>query len=68
MKIDKRLRNLLMKQSETLMLSRTKCSYMDEVYEFDELTADEIEVWRLKIMKLIDKPSFWTTILKKLQL
>ena len=67
MKVDKTIRNLLQRQSETLMLSRTKCSYRDSVYEFEENTAEEVEAIRMNLIKQLDKKTFIGMLLDKLK-
>lgn len=67
-KIDKNLRNLVMKQAETLMLSRTHCVYMGETYHFDEVTPDEIEEQCMKLLGIINKKSWAKIVLEKLRL
>lgn len=57
-----------MQQANTLMLSRTKCSFMGDIYEFDEVTDDEALVYALKIARALDKKTFIGTILQKLRI
>lgn len=47
--IDKTLRNLLLSQEATLVLSPGKCSYKGNVYVYEPFTIDEIEAKRLEI-------------------
>lgn len=66
MKIGNRLRDVLMKQSETLMLSPTKGLYMGEIYTFKAVTEEEFEGVRMELLKLIDKKSWAEELFKKL--
>jgi hypothetical protein len=66
-KIGIQLRYLVLGQSETLMLSRTKCEYRGEIYTFDEPTEDDIELIRLRLIKSLDKKNYLKELLDKLK-
>ncbi len=65
--IDKTLRNLLLSQEATLVLSPGKCSYRGNVYVYEPFTIDEIEAKRLELLRLVNKKEFFIAILDKLR-
>lgn len=66
MKIKNRLRDLLLRQPETLMLSREKAIYDGETYTFNPVTAEEIEFMRMDLLKIIDNKSWAKTLFEKI--
>jgi hypothetical protein len=66
MKINKSLRNLIMKQSECLMLSGTSCVYQGTEYTFEKVSSVEVEELRMKILKELDKEAWADVLLKRL--
>lgn len=56
--IGKLLRNLLIRQPETIMLARNKCIYFSEVYTFQPLTDDECQTFVLEVQKIVSPPTF----------
>lgn len=65
--IDKTLRNLLLTQEATLILSPGKCSYRGNVYIYEPFTIDEIEAKRLELLRFVNKKEFFIAILDKLR-
>ena len=41
-KINNKLRDLLLEQTQTLLLSQTKATYYNEIYTFNRLTKKEL--------------------------
>lgn len=66
MKINKDIRNLLTRQSETHMLDRASCVYKGKKYTFEPFTNEECEELRLTLLKSLDEKSwardFWDKI------
>lgn len=65
--IDKTLRNLLLTQEATLILSPGKCSYRGNIYVYEPFTIDEIEAKRLELLRFVNKKEFFIAILDKLR-
>lgn len=63
MKVNKDIRDLLLKQSEAFMTSRSSCIYLGRKYTFPVPTDAEIEELRMKLLKNIDEKSYFKQIL-----
>lgn len=61
MKVNKHLRNLLMEQSETVMLSRSECYYLGTRYTFTPVVQKDTDVRVAEIRKALDldAPKKW---------
>lgn len=66
MKIGKNLRNLVMRQSETYMISPRQCIYITEKYEFEPVTRDEFLAAGDAILKLLDERSWVKRLMDRL--
>lgn len=62
MKVDKNIRNLLLGEDETHMVSASACIYLGQKYTFDPINDTEREEMRLNLVKLINKKS-WAKII-----
>lgn len=66
MKIGNNLRNLVMRQSQTYMLSRSKAEYLGEIYTFNPVTSDEVQAFIQRTVERISPPIFINNLKKLL--
>lgn len=66
MKIGNRLRDLLMRQSETYMVDSRNAIYFDEKYSFKEVTEDEFLAQADHIRKLLVERDWAKDTIKRL--
>lgn len=67
MRIDNNLRNLIMRQPETVMLSRTRCDYFGYIYTFMGVTDDEIDAQIMALLRIVNKKSWAAAVLDRLR-
>lgn len=66
MRIGNNLRDLLMGQEETVMLSRTKCDYLGEKYHFNRVTWDDQIKRIVLIAKFVNQKSWLQKLFDKI--
>lgn len=66
MRIGKQLRNLVMREAETVMLSRTSCIYLGEKYTFSPVTKDELVAHVDGLAKALDDRTWSKRLIDRL--
>lgn len=66
LKIGKMLRNLLIQQEQTAMLSRTKASYFGETYTFDAVTREEWDEMVFRALRFLDTKRWYQAVIDRL--
>ena len=64
MKVDKQIRNLLLKQSETRVVDSKHCIYLGSSYSYPKITGVEREMFRLELEKALEPKKYWINQLK----
>jgi hypothetical protein len=59
MKVNKNLRDLLMEQTETVMLSPIECDYFGTKYQFIPTTWKDIQKRQEIIIRLLETKKWW---------
>jgi hypothetical protein len=66
MKVDKNIRNLLFKQSETLVIDFKHCIYLGETYSYPKMTRLESQTCLIELDKIINPKNYLIDRLKRI--
>lgn len=64
MRIGKKLRDLVLRQSETFVFSRNSCDYMGERYSYTPVTKEEVQKTVNHLLDLINPKKHWWEVWK----